>query len=271
MVSFLFALLFLAYASAFFLYLMASWDRGLKSLKGDLLFEIGFLLHTFFIFAEAKESHVYLPITTLKEVLVFFSWSLAFVYVALMRRVKQEMFGLILLPLLLIFLSAAAFMESGKAIPPDYFNSHYFLIHILSACFAYASFTISFVAAALYLAQSYALKSKQLGSFYDKLPPLKDLERFIFYSVIWGVFLLGVAIVTGAFWSKSAFNTFLVLEPKTISSILTWIVYSAVFWFHNTSFISGRRSIKLVLISFGLVLFTFLGTSLVKARLHTGI
>ena len=213
MISTLFISIFIFYAAAFFINLMVSSGKPFKWVKADLFFEIGFLIHTFLIFAEAREEQVYLPIMTLKEVLVFFAWALAFVYVVLMRRVRHEMFGLILLPFLLIFLSAAWFMGPGKAIPPEYFNNHYFLIHILSACFAYASFAISFVAAALYLAQAHALKSKQISNFYSQLPPLKDLEKFIFYSVMWGIALLGVAIVSGGFWSKSAFHTF-VLEPK---------------------------------------------------------
>ncbi len=271
MVTFLFISLFSFYAGSFFVYLMMGWDRPLKGPKADLLFEIGFLIHTFLIFAEAKEEHIYLPITTIKEVLVFFSWSLAFVYVFLMRRVRHEMFGLVLLPFLLIFLSAAWFMTSGKAIPPDYFNNHYFLIHILSACFGYASFAISFAGASLYLAQSHALKSKQVGNFYRKLPPLKDLEGFIFYSVVWGIFLLGIAIVSGGFWSKSTFDTFFVWEPKTISSVLTWIIYVFVFYLHHSSLIGERRSVKFVLFAFAFVLFTFLGTSFMKTKLHVGI
>ena len=72
MIPILFSILFLFYATAFFVYFMMSSEKPLRWLKADLLFEIGFLIHTFLIFAEAKEERVYLPIMTLKEVLVFF-------------------------------------------------------------------------------------------------------------------------------------------------------------------------------------------------------
>ena len=271
MLNFIFISLFVLYGATFIALLRTCAGRENRWLKSDLLFELGFLIHTFFIFSEAKEAHVYLPIATFRQVLIFFAWSLAFVYAVLLRRVRQEMFGLILLPFLLAFLTFAYFATSSKTMPLDLMDNHFFLIHILSAFFGYASFTISFVAATLYLIQSHAIKSKQLGNFYQKLPPLRELERFIFYAVIWGVFLLGVGILSGIFWSKMVFSTYVILEPKTIASILTWLIYGAVFCFHSASLISGKRSITLVLFAFGLVLFTFLGTSLLQTKLHVGI
>ena len=270
--SFLFALVFGLYAISFVLYgLAVCVGRNIKWLQADVFFEIGFLLHTFFIFAEAHEAAVYLPITTFKEVLVFFAWSLGFVYMVLLRRVKHETFGLILLPFLLLFLGISFLVADGKGVPPDYLSSHFFLIHILSAFIAYASFSLSFIASVLYLIQSHALKSKQVGNFYHRLPPLKELERFIFHSVIWGVFLLGIAIVTGAFWSKSVFRTFIVREPKSIASMITCLIYGLIFFLKTRALVGERRSVLFVLFAFMLVLFTFLGTSLFQTKLHVGI
>ena len=270
-ISFLTDLLIVLYGTSFLFYVRDFLKKEPKFLSANLCFEIGFLIHTFLIFAEAKENEIFLPLTTMKEVMVFFSWSLAFVYVILLRRLRQESFGLILVPLLLIFLVMALLLPQAKAIPTTYFHDYYFLIHILSAFFAYASFTISFVAAVLYLIQSDLIKSKQLGSFYQRLPSLQELERFIFYSVIWGFFLLGAGIVSGVLWSKSAFQTFLVRDAKAVASVLTWCAYGLIFYLHRRSLIRGKRSVWAVLAAFGLVLFTFLGTSLLGARLHVGI
>ncbi len=271
MIDVLFSLLLVCYVSAFAVDALACSGREARNLKSGLLFEIGFLLHTFFIFAEAYEAHVYLALTTFREVLVFFAWALAFVYLVLLRRLRQEMFGLILLPFLLIFLLAARFLREGKAIPVSYFDNPYFLIHILSAFFAYASFTLSFVCAALYLIQSYALKSKRIGVFYEKLPPLRELERLIFHAVGWGIFLLSIGITSGLFWSKNALGTYWVAEPKSISSVLTCGVYALALFLQATSRTSGKKSVTLVVFAFALVLFTFVGTSLLKTKLHVGI
>ena len=263
--------LFSLYAISFLLHLQNFLKKESKFLNPNLFFEIGFLLHTFLIFAEAKEIQFFLPVTTFREVLIFFSWSLAFVFVVLLRRLRQETFGIVLIPFLLSFLAVALITEDGKAIPTTYFNDHYFLVHILSAFFAYASFTLSFVAAILYLIQSRLIKSKQLGNFYHKLPPLNELEKFIFYAVIWGLVLLGIGILSGILWAKTSVKTFSILEPKTISAVLTWAAYGLIFCLYRLSVIRGRRSVVAVSLTFGLVLFTFIGTSLFQTSLHIGM
>lgn len=264
-------LLFLLYTASLLLHLRSFFRQGDGFLSPNLIFEIGFLLHTFLIFSEARETQFFLPVTTFREVLIFFAWSLAFVFVILLRRLKQETFGVVLIPFLLSFLAVALVIKDGRAIPAVYFSDHYFLVHILSAFFAYASFTLSFVAAILYLVQSRLIKSKQLGSFYHKLPPLNELERFIFYAVIWGLFLLGIGILSGILWAANSMRTFEILEPKTVSSLITWGAYGIIFLLHRVSVIRGKRSAKTVALAFALVLFTFLGTSLLQNSLHIGI
>lgn len=264
-------LLLLLYTASFALHLRNLLGREAEVLNPNLLFEIGFLLHTFLIFTEARESHFFLPVTTFREVLIFFAWALAFVFVILLRRLKQETFGIVLIPFLMSFLAVALVIQDGKAIPTTYFNDHYFLVHILSAFFAYASFTLSFVAAILYLIQSRLIKSKQLGNFYHKLPPLNELEKFISYSIIWGLFLLGTGILSGVLWANNSLKAFSILEPKTISSLVTWLAYGVIFLLYHFSIVRGKRSAKIVSFTFALVLFTFLGTSLFQNSFHIGM
>lgn len=264
-------LLIMLYGMSFLVHLGNFLNKETKSINPNLLFEIGFLLHTFLIFTEARETQFFLPVTTMREVLIFFAWSLAFVFVILLRRIKQESFGVVLIPFLLSFLAVALVIEDGKAIPTTYFSDHYFLVHILSAFFAYASFTLSFVASVLYLIQSRLIKSKQLGSFYHKLPPLNELEKFIVYAIVWGLFLLGIGILSGFLWAHNALKSFSLMEPKTISSLVTWVAYGIIFFLYHFSVIRGKRSAKIVSFTFALVLFTFLGTSLFQNSLHIGM
>ncbi|PIQ85077.1 MAG: hypothetical protein COV74_10800 [Candidatus Omnitrophica bacterium CG11_big_fil_rev_8_21_14_0_20_45_26] len=271
MIRILFGFVILFYSAAFLIYGAACGGRPSRWLKAGVFLELGFLIHTFFIFVEASAAHTLVPIGTFGEVLIFFAWSVAFVYVVLLRRVRQDMFGVILIPFLLLLLVPAPFMTHGHSLPASYFDDHHFLIHILSAFFAYASFTLSAVAAILYLTQAHALKSKQISNFYKQLPPLKELERFVFYTVAWGFVLLLIAIAGGAFWSKRMVGTYLVAEPKTIASLLTFGVYGFVLYLHSASIASGKRMARVVIFAFMLVLFTFVGTSFLNNQLHVGI
>lgn len=238
--------------------------------------ETGFLIHTLMIFAQtftASSAYpmIHLPVTTVGETSGFFAWSLAFIYLILLRQLKTELFALILTPILILFLIPSLFPFRPNLAALAFFNDTYFLLHILSAFFSYASFTLSVIAAILYLTLDTALKKKTAGPFYKKLLSLEDLEHFIFKTISWGVILLAVGILSGAFWAKSAFGTFLLREPKSLSSLLTWFAYLVIIYLHDIRKIKGRRIVLMSLSAFMLVLVTFLGTSLIQTGFHVGI
>jgi len=276
--TFLLSIVIGIYFVAFIVYLteFLGTERKPKSLASRV-FEAGFFFHTLQIFvytfsvSQTISPHLYLPVGTLGENFSFFAWSLAFVYFVLVRRYQTEGFGLVLSPILVSFLIPALFPYSVESVRLPYLNNHYFLLHILSAFFAYASFALSFIAGLLYLTQDRALKLKTHNNFYQKLPSLEELERFIFRTIFWGVLLLGIAIITGGLWTKSAFGRFVLLEPKSLAAVATWIAYVLIVSLHGISLAKGRRVILISVWAFSLVLFTFIGTSVMKMGLHVGV
>jgi ABC-type uncharacterized transport system permease subunit len=241
---------------------------------GSRLIEAGFLVHTLQIFAytfsvsRSLQTHLYFPVGTLPENSTFFAWSLGFVYLILVKRHQTEGFGLVLSPLLLLFLIPAIFPSTPTDAIVPYLDDNYFLLHILSAFFGYSSFTLSFAAGILYLVQDRALKLKTHLEFYHQLPPLEALERFIFRTIFWGLVLLGVAILTGGLWTLSSFGTFILIEPKSLATIFTWCFYLVLIYLHEVASVKGRRVMLVSVWAFGLVLFTFIGTSVMKSGLH---
>ena len=238
--------------------------------------EFGFLIHTLLIFAQMfmgsafSPAQIHLPVTTLGEASGFFAWSLAFVYLILLREFRTETFGLILVPILILFLIPMLYPFQTNPALAQYFNDHYFLLHILSAFFAYASFALSFIAAALYLVLDRALKHKAHSNFYFKFPSLDELEQLIFRTILWGIILLGSAITVGALWTQSVFGTYFLLEPKLIGTLLTLAVYLVIMYLHRVALIKGRRIVRMSFAAFLLVLINFLGASFFGAGLHVG-
>ena len=264
---------FLAFLSFLFEFVSA-WGKRFP--WASRFIEFGFLIHTLLIFAQtfsvsrSLPSALHLPVTTLGEASGFFAWSLAFVYLILLRQLKTETFGLILAPILVLFLIPSFFPFQANEAFFRHFHNGYFLLHILSAFFGYASFALSFIAAASYLALDRALKRKASSHFYQKFSPLDDLECLIFRTIFFGVFLLGVAILSGALWTRSAYGTFILKEPKSFASLLTWTVYLVIIFLHEVLLMKGRRVVLMSLGAFVLVLFTFLGTSFFQTGLHVG-
>ena len=267
-----------AYFSALVLFVRGflGADREMGRWAGHLM-ELGFLLQTIWIFAEMfagsrmSPAEFHLPVTNVGEASGFFAWSLAFIYLVLLRRLQIEAFGLVLIPVLLIFLIPSFFSFPVSRTLLAYFGDPYFLIHILTAFFGYASFALSFIGASLYLFLDQALKRKSPVQIYREFPPLEDLERFVFRTIFWGLLLLGGAILTGALWSKTVFGSFILKEPKSLASLLTWVVYLVIMYLHTVLSIKGRQIVRMSLIAFVLVLFTFLGTSLFQGGLHVGV
>jgi ABC-type transport system involved in cytochrome c biogenesis permease subunit len=257
------------YLAAFFFHGAAFAGLSEKAERWALvLMRIGFLVHTFFFFAETKTEGFLLPISSFGHVMAFFSWALAFVYLVLLARIQSESFGLILAPLLSLLLGTGLLrFEMGKISLPASSNP-YFILHLGSAFFAYASFTLSFVAGVLYLVQNRELKRKRGGTFYHKLPSLETLEGLIYQPMAWGAFLLLGAIGIGFLWSKSVSGSYWLWEPKTVSTIGIAFFYLVLVYLHYVAASRGKRVVVMGLIAFALVFLNFFGMNFLSRGFH---
>jgi ABC-type transport system involved in cytochrome c biogenesis permease subunit len=251
----------ICYAAAFVFHLFSF--SGMKTNRPAFaLVRIGFLVSTFYLAAEAIEHGFFLPVANLSQALAFFAWSLAFVYLVLLVKIQSESFGLILSPILTLLLTGAYFTQTAGeplAVKPVLLNP-YFVMHIISAFFAYASFTLSFAAGILYLMQHRELKMRHAGTFYHRLPSLEELERLIYQPLLWGAPLLIVTVIVGFIWSKAAFGEFWIFDPKTIATAITALLYFVILYLRSVSMLRGRQVAVLSLVAFGLVIFSFVGT-----------
>ena len=226
---------------------------------------IAFLLATLFFASEVIIHQLPVPVFAFSQALTFFAWSLAFVYLVLLVRVQNESFGLVLNPILMI-LTFTAWVTACLTTPdlsreiPQALVNPYFIIHIVCAFFAYASFTLSFAAGVLYMIQSRQLKSKRGGAIYQKLPSLEESERLISQPLLWGAPLLLVAAAVGMVWSKSAFGSFWILDPKTISTAVISLIYLIILILRFSSLLRGRQVALVSMIAFSLVIVSFVGT-----------
>lgn len=257
------------YLAAFFLHLAAFWGVSERANRWALvLVRVAFLAHTFFFFSEAKTAGELLPVSSFGQVMAFFSWALAFVYLVLLVKSQGESFGLILTPLLGLLVGAGLLrFEAGETALPAPLNP-YFALHLGTAFFAYASFTLSFVASVLYLVQQRELKRKRGGTFYHRLPSLESLEGLIFPPMAWGVFLLFLAIGVGFLWSKSAFGKFWLSEPKTVTTIAVALFYLALVYTHYARSARGKRVVLMSVVGFLLIFLSFFGTNLFGGGWH---
>lgn len=251
------------YALAFFLHWLSFAEYRQSHRFAFALMRLGFLIATFYFAAETIEHGFFLPVVNFSQAMVFFAWSLAFVYLVLVVKAQSDSFGLILAPILLMLTAAALWAKVRFGYPEEIkpvLLNPYFVIHIVCAFFAYASFTLSFAAGILYLIQNHELKAKKAGTFYHKLPSLEELEKLIYQPLVWGAPMLLAAVGIGMAWSKSAFGQAWIFDPKTIATAVTAIFYFSILYLRTLSSVRGRQVALLSLFAFALVVFSFVGT-----------
>lgn len=257
------------YLSAFLCHLVSLRGNQERARQGaSVLVRVGFLVHTLYFVSEPRAEGFLIPVAGFGQVMAFFTWALAFVYLVLLAGRRTEAFGLILTPLLCIFMvmGLARFHSvSGSSTNP---MDPYFVIHLGTVFFASACFTLSFAASVLYLFQHRALKRKRGGAFYQQVPPLEVLDGLIFPPMAWGVFLLVLAVGTGFLWAKSSSGSFWFRDPKTVSTLCVTFFYSLLLFLHYGRGVRGKQIVVWSLFAFGFIFLTFFTTSLIGGVWH---
>ena len=75
-------------------------------------------------------------------------------------------------------------------------------MHVSSLLFAYASFALACVLGITYVLQFKEIKAKDLGFFYDRLPPLQVLDEMNLRAVKIGWVFLTIGLIAGAIWAS---------------------------------------------------------------------
>jgi ABC-type uncharacterized transport system permease subunit len=256
-----------SYGVAFLLHVLSFseiWKRGHRA--GSVMMRAGFLLGTLYFLNQGFQSGYFLPVVNMSAALAFFAWALAFVYLVLLGKARTESFGLFLSLLLCVLMSGSLMsFGHGRGIQTmirehPYLLNPYFMLHVVSAFFAYANFAISFIASVLYLIECRELKKKSGSSFYYKLPPLESLEKIVCLPLSWGAPLLLFATVTGLVWAKSAFGSYLLGDPKTIVTFVALGCYFLILYRHWVAAVRGKEVAVLSLIAFTIIVVGFVET-----------
>ena len=225
-------------------------------LAGFALFSVAFLANTVVIllrWAEAGRP----PFKTLFETMVFYPWCVALVTLILV--------GLHRLFVLVPFSSAVSLAGLGYALYrpdvelvnlPPALQSGWFVPHVVTYFVAYAGLFASFVLAGL------ALVRKKGEPAPEAAPGMEDHAH---RAAIFGVTALTLGLVMGAAWGKFAWGDYWSWDPKENWALVTWLAYVAYLHLRIVPGWKGARSMWLLVVSFGAVVFTYLGMNLLPA------
>ncbi len=231
----------------------------------------GFSLHTLSILHRAFFSG-FLPLATAFDALSLFAWLITGIFLLMQHRHASPIFGAIVTPMAAVLMITGATLSYQIKEPlVPVLNSWWLPIHVTLALAGNSVFGMMALAGLMYIFQERLIKRKQLGRIHKLLPSLEVLDLINRRGLPIGFFLMTVGIVSGALWAGSAWGFYWSWDPKETWSLITWFAYAAMV--HQRLILGwrGKKAAIMAMIGFCLVMFTFIGVSILFAGHHSFI
>jgi cytochrome c-type biogenesis protein CcsB len=199
------------------------------------------------------------------------SFLVAVAYLLLSRRYDLRTFAIWVTGVLLLTVGLAVtvlYIPAAPLVPA--LRSPWLVIHVAAATIAAAFFTLSMVAASLYLVRDTAeRRGRTQGRFVSRLPDAATLDRVAYRVTAFGFPIWTFAVVAGAIWAEYAWGRYWGWDPKETWSLITWIVYAAYLHARTTTGWRGRRAAIISLVAYATLLFNFFGVNIAFVGLHS--
>ncbi len=239
---------------------------------------IAFLVQTAGLLLRWQESYTigygHAPLTNMYESVIFFAWTIIFMYLLIEWKFKTKIIGAFAVPFAFLAMAYASFATGiNKEISPlvPALQSNWLLAHVVTCFIGYAAFAVAAALGIMYLIKNTS-ESRQTTndeSLLGTLPPLKVIDDIIHKTMVFGFLWLTVGIITGAIWANSAWGTYWSWDPKETWSLITWFVYAITLHARYTRGWGGTRIAWLAIFGFMSVIFTYYGVNFLLSGLHS--
>ena len=202
------------------------------------------------------------PFSNLYESLIFFSWTIAAIYLFVERKYENRTIGAFASPLAFLVLAYASLSPNiSDRIQPllPALKSNWLIAHVITCFIGYAAFAVAFGISLMYL-----FKQRETGSesfLLERIPDLNILDDVNHQLVMFGFLFLSVGIITGAVWANSAWGRYWGWDPKETWSLITWIVYATLLHARTMRGWRGKRVAYFAIAGFMAVLITYFGVN----------
>jgi len=264
------------FSALFYLISFVLKKKGIGRLAAWIIRAI-FLIHTGAIILRWIESYQmgigHAPLSNLYESLIFFSWTIALIYIWIETKTGSRIIGVFATPFAFLSMAYASFSPNmNSRIQPllPALQSNWLIAHVITCFLAYAAFAISCSLSIMYLIKkSQAETPKDRQGLLSHFPKISVLDGLIYQTIIIGFLLLTVGIATGSIWAYSAWGSYWSWDPKETWSLISWLLYAALLHARMMKGWQGKRIAWLSIIGFVCVLFTYLGVNFILSGLHS--
>lgn len=179
------------------------------------------------------------------------------IIIASMQR-PLESLGLVIFPLTALMALASHFTSNSTIILT---HSIGIQSHILLSIIAYSLLMLGTVQALALAFQHHSIKNHHPGGLVKKLPPLHDMESFLFQILALSFAFLSLSLITGFFVFEDLFAQHLI--HKTILSIIGWSILLTLLIGHHFFGWRGKTAVNWAVTSFIFVLLAYFGSKFV--------
>jgi cytochrome c-type biogenesis protein CcsB len=176
-------------------------------------------------------------------------------YLIFERTYGARQVGAIVLPIAVGMVayiwSLPAEMREINPLIPALQNQTLMSVHVGSAIFAYAAFSVAFAAAVLYLIAA--------NRNVAWLPSADLLDDLGFRAVTVGFPLMTATLILGSVWAHEAWGAYWQWDPKETSALFLWLVYAVYLHTRSLHGWHGNRSAYILLFGFAATIFTYFG------------
>ncbi|HKK90694.1 MAG TPA: c-type cytochrome biogenesis protein CcsB [Desulfobacteraceae bacterium] len=261
------------YALASVLYI-GSWTfkKEMMAKVGWVVLVAGLVANTAGILLRWVESYQmgygHAPFSNMYESLVFFSWTVAVLYLFVEYKYKDKIIGVFATPLIFLAIAYASLSPNiGDKITPliPALKSNWLIAHVITCFLGYAGFAVAFGFSIMYLVRP---ENPDTASLRSRLPSLGLVDELTHQMVMFGFLFLTIGIITGAVWANSAWGTYWSWDPKETWSLITWFIYAILLHLRMMRGWHGKRIAWVSILGFMAVLFTYFGVNLLPG-LHS--
>ncbi len=208
------------------------------------------------------------PVRNLQETLSVAACTLAGLFLLFQYRYRLRVLGIFAAPLVALIMVISVQLPHEPSQIEIVFNNFWIIFHVVVIFIGNAAFALACGTGILYLMQENAIKRKNPGFFFRRLPSLNILDTVGYAGIVVGFTMFTLGLITGFLYAKTVWGRFWSWDPKEVWSGVMWLFYAALLHERLASGWRGRKAAIMSIVGFGVLLFTFLGVNFLLTGHH---
>jgi len=212
----------------------------------------GLLAHTIFLANEFFGSGDDRAIHNWFQWIALGAWGLAVTCIYLMARNRNGSIGIFLIPMILLLIGVASVLRGGQPFASPAAVTFWGRVHGVGLLLGTMFLCQGFAFGAMYLLQSFRLKSKRRSGKGFRLPALDFLRSMNRLNLFASTAAMGVGLLAGILLNFSRDGRVAWLSSSVLVSIalFVWVLIASILEYSSKGSLGGRRSAYLSIANF---------------------